>query len=128
MSPPIVKNFYKAPADILDYTANYTDELLKVRDFITSSEWLVPSHTNDSGGGDYVELADDVTVNYSQDAPAPVFSVAGCSNSTTMALIFIKGGTINKSYVVENRILTNGGRRYARRFTLTLVNKSERDA
>ena len=74
------KNFVKDPNAVKDYTVDWTAWL--GTDTIASSVWSVPS---------------DITQTTS-------------SNTTTKAIIWLSGGTIQTDYEVFNTITTAGGR------------------
>lgn len=123
MSTPI-KKLPKAPYELLDYAADYTKELAKDSDTIASSFWIVPSDTVDGPGNAAIKFADNVTANYDSDNPSPVYAQGGVLSSATKAYIFLKGGTMDKEYLLENRIITAKGRRYSRSMIIKIQPKS----
>lgn len=122
--PTPIKKLPKAPYELLDYAADYTRELAKDNDSIASSFWIVPSDTVDGSGNVAIKLKDNITVNYDVDNPSPVYSQGGTLNSTTKAYIYLKGGTMDKEYLLENRIVTTKGRKYSRSMKIVIQPKS----
>ena len=122
--PTPIKKLPKAPYELLDYAADYTKELAKDNDTIASSLWIVPSDTVDGSGNTAIKLADNVTVNYDADNPSPVYSQGGVLNSATKSYIYLKGGVMDKEYLLENRIITAKGRRYSRSMIIKIQPKS----
>lgn len=120
----LIKKIPKAPYELLDYCADYTKELAKDNDAIASSLWIVPSNTVDGSGNDAIKLTDGITVNYDIDNPSPIYSLGGILNSSTKAFIFLKGGTMDKEYLLENRIISIKGRRYSRSLIIKIQPKS----
>lgn len=119
---PVIKKFAKAPAERLDYTIDYGKELTRLTDTIVSSVWIVPSNMADSIANQAIHLDDGVSVNYEENSPTPVFSQGAASFTATTVTIYLSGGTFNNQYIVENRITTAGGRKYARRILITIQN------
>jgi len=119
---PVIKKFAKAPAERLDYTIDYGKELTRLTDTIVSSVWVVPSNMLDNFSNQAIHLDDGVTVSYDENSPSPVFSQGGVSFTSTAATIYLSGGTLNNQYIVENRITTVGGRKYARRIQIAVQN------
>jgi hypothetical protein len=122
--PTPIKKLPKAPYELLDYAADYTKELAKDNDTIASSLWIAPSDTVDGPGNAAIKLADNVTVNYDADNPSPVYSLGGVLSSATKSYIYLKGGTMDKEYLLENRIITAKGRRYSRSMIIKIQPKS----
>lgn len=122
--PTPIKKMPKAPYELLDYAADYTKELAKDDDTIASSFWIVPSDTVDGSGNVAIKLADNVTVIYDVDNPSPIYSQGGVLNSATKAYIFLKGGTMDKEYLLENRMISAKGRRYSRSIIIKIQTKS----
>lgn len=119
---PVIKKFAKAPAERLDYTIDYAKELTRLTDTIVSSVWIVPSNMADSIANQAIHLDDGVTLNYDENSPSPVFSQGGVSFTDSTTTIYLSGGTLNNPYIVESRITTAGGRRYARRIQIAVQN------
>lgn len=115
---------FQAVKDSIGRGRAYTKELAKDNDTIASSLWIVPSDTVDGAGNAAIKLADNVTVNYDADNPSPVYSQGGVLSSATKAYIFLKGGTMDKEYLLENRIITTKGRRYSRSLIIKIQPKS----
>ncbi len=122
--PTPIKKLPKAPYELLDYAADYTKELAKDNDSIASAFWIVPSDTVDGPGNVSIKLADNVTVNYDVDSPSPVYSQGGVVNSTTKSYIYLKGGTLEREYLLENRMISAKGRRYSRSMIIKIQPKS----
>lgn len=120
----VIKKFAKAPAEKLDYAIDYGKELTRLGDTIASSQWIVPSNTVDGPGNPAIRLDDGVTANYSETSPSPVFSQGGTSFADLKVIIYLIGGTLGKEYVVENRIVTALGRKYARRIKIVIQDKT----
>lgn len=120
----VIKKFAKAPAEKLDYAIDYGKELTRLGDTIASSQWIVPSNTVDGPGNPAIRLDDGVTVDYGETSPSPVFSQGGTLFTDFKSIIYLLGGTLGKEYVVENRIVTTGGRKYARRIKIVIQDKT----
>ena len=120
----VIKKFAKAPAEKLDYAVDYGKELTRLGDTIASSQWIVPSSTVDGPGNQAIRLDDGVTVDYGESSPSPVFSQGGTLFTDLKVIIYLTGGTLGKEYVVENRIITASGRKYARRIKLVIQDKT----
>lgn len=73
--------FKKAPAAVLDFTEDYTS-WLSSGDTISTSSWVVTSGLT--------KITD--------------------SKTSTMATVWLSGGTNGEAYLVTNRIVTTGGR------------------
>lgn len=85
--------FIKDPDSVLDYAVDWSDWL--GTDTIATSSWTVPTGiTNDSD-----------------------------SNTTTVATVFLSGGTIGQRYDLVNRITTAAGRTADR--TITIIVRSK---
>lgn len=116
----------KDPYESLDYTADYTDELDAISDTVASSLWIIPSASVNEAGTTSIELSDAVTPDYSVTAPAPKYesgTSGAVSQTTKTSKVFIKGGTLDATYRIMNRITTAGGRKYARVFDLYIQRK-----
>lgn len=120
----VIKKFTKAPAETLDYAMDYGKELTRLGDTIATSIWIIPSNTVDGPGNEAIHLDDGVTVNYSETSPSPIFSQGGTLYTTAKAIIYLSGGVLTKEYIVENRIMTVGGRKYARRVKIIMQDKT----
>jgi hypothetical protein len=120
-----IKTFGKDDYELLDYTADYTDELTALSDTIATSTWIVPSDSAENMGTTAVELKDSITVDYSLTSPSPKYrsstsgavSIGATSKTTAIKL---KSGTLGETYLVMNRITTAAGRQYARVFNLLI--------
>jgi hypothetical protein len=121
---PAIKKFPKAPYEQLDYRIDYTAELAKETDTIASSFWIAPSDTVDHAGNAAINLTDSVTANYDKDAPSPTYQLGGTAFTNQTATIFVKGGALEKEYVLENRITTTKGRKYSRSIKIGVQLKS----
>lgn len=119
----LIKKFAKAPAEKLDYSVDYAQELSGLEDTIAYSLWIVPSDTVDDVGSQAVSLDDGVTVDYSEDSPSPTYAQSGTLFTDSKATINLSGGTLNEEYTVENRITTADGRRYARQIIIQVQGK-----
>lgn len=120
----MIKKIPKAPYELLDYCADYSKELAKDNDAIASSFWIVPSNTVDGSGNDAIKLTDGVTASYDVDNPSPTYSQGGTLNSSGKAYIYLEGGTMDKEYLVENRMVSVKGRRYSRSLIIKIQPKS----
>ena len=47
-------------------------------------------------------------------------TTSGATNTSTVTLVFLAGGTAGTSYTVRNRVVTNQGRTEDRTFTVTV--------
>jgi len=82
--------FSKDPAEKLDYTIDYSEELTDVADSISSSAWTVESGiTNEA--------------------------IVNTSNTAT---IWLSGGTDGTTYDITNQITTNTARIYRQKMTI----------
>ena len=70
----------KDPDEVADYAVDWTPRL--GADTVSQSTWIVPT---------------GITMDSESKTP-------------TMTIIWLSGGTLNKSYDVSNRIITSGGR------------------
>lgn len=86
----------KDPADNVDYSVVWTDELAPRDDFIIASEW-------------YCVPSDNIIV-----------GVTSFDSFTTTA--WVSGGTVNYDYRLVNRIQTNAGRVQERSRVLQIRN------
>lgn len=114
--------------ELLDYSADYTDELTPLGDDISTSTWIIPSESAESGGVEALELSDDVTVDYDVDDPSPKYrnGVSGAVViNSKITSVFVVGGTLGATYRLMNRITTVQGRRYSRVLDLVIQRKSE---
>lgn len=82
--------FTKDPNAVLDYSFNWATWL--VSDTISTSTW-----TADTG----------ITIN-------------STTNTTTLATVWLSGGAAGTTYIVTNRIVTNGGRTEDRSLTINV--------
>lgn len=117
-----VPSFIKGPYDTLDYTVDYTAELNRIGETIASSAWVIPSGVADLPANDTIPLDDSVTPNFGV-SPSPLFSQGGTDTMNgTIARVFITGGTIGRTYKIQNDILTTGDppRRYSRQLEITV--------
>jgi hypothetical protein len=73
----------KDPDEVLDYSIDWSARLSDT-DFITSSTW--------------VNLTSSGLIRYSS------------SSSSTITTIWFSGGTLDLSYIITNRVVTNEGR------------------
>lgn len=120
----IIRKFEKDDYELLDYTADYTDELTALSDTIATSTWILPSASSESAGVTAIVLSDAVTVDYSISAPVPKYRVGtsgAASTSGYTTTIFIDAGTLDNTYRIMNRITTAGGRHYSRVFDLLIA-------
>ncbi len=113
--------FVKGVAENLDYGIDWgSGELFQLEDTITSSSWIVPSETVDDVDNETILLSDDVTANFSESSPSPVYVLGGTEFSSTISKIFISSGTSGKSYTLENRIITQAGRKYSQQIIIKI--------
>lgn len=120
----IIRKFEKDDYELLDYTADYTDELTALSDTIATSAWILPSASDESSGVTSILLSDAVVVDYSITSPAPQYRVGTSGAATTSGYtttIFIDGGTIDNTYRIMNRITTASGRHYSRVFDILIA-------
>jgi hypothetical protein len=83
----------KDPDEILDYAIDWTARL--GGDTVAQSQWIMPTGlTKDSD-----------------------------SKSPTMTIIWLSGGTLNKTYDVLNRVITTGGRTFDQTVRLKVKTK-----
>jgi hypothetical protein len=87
--------FLKDPAEVLDYTMDWTDKLQPIGDTINTSSWTVPSGLTDS-----LE-----------------------TNTGLTATVWLASGVLSTTYQVDNTIVTTGGRTMKWSFLLQLVTK-----
>ena len=88
-----METFFKDPDSVMDFAVDWSDWLDS--DTISTSTWAVPTGiTNDTD-----------------------------TNTTTVATIWLSGGTIGKQYTLTNRIVTAAGRTADRSFKLKMINK-----
>lgn len=119
----VIKVFTKAPRERLDFSADYSKELARDDDTLASSIWVLPSDTVDAIDNLTLFLSDAVEVDY--DGKDPYFALAGDTGfTTTLAFVWIDGGTPPNTYTVENHVVTARGRKYQRRFKIRIVHKS----
>ena len=117
MAVPI---FVKSPYAILDYTVDWTSELDRLNDEISSSEWVLPCSMTDSNSNTSLTLDGSIVPNYGS-GPTPTYSRGGTTFSATTATIWIAGGAVGSSYTVMNAIVTVAGRQYSREFSLQIA-------
>ena len=86
----MTRQFYKDPADALDYLIDWTAWL--GTDTISASTWTAPTGITKSAE----------------------------SNTTTRATVWVSGGTAGASYTLTNRIVTAGGRTAERSIRITV--------
>lgn len=84
---------YKDPGDVLDYSRDWTDFL--DTDTITASTWSVP---------------DGITMDSE-------------SNTSTVATVWLSGGTLGERYTVTNTIETEDGRTVEGSITIIMQNR-----
>jgi len=89
--------YLKDPNAKLDYARDWS-AWLQTSETIATSEWIVP-----------VGITESVS-------PAP-------SNTTTVATIWLEGGTLGFTYLITNRITTNQGRTDDRTFRIVVVDR-----
>ena len=121
---PTIKKFPKAPYELLDYKIDYSAELDREIDTIASSFWIAPSDTTDGAGNQAINLSDSITASYDKDAPTPTYQLGGTAFTDKAATIFVKGGALDKEYLLENRIVTVKGRKYSRSIKIGVQQKS----
>jgi len=91
--PELLATYNKDPAEVLDYTIDW--EALLDGDTITTSEWTV-----------------DTGITKDSD-----------SNTSTLAIIWISGGTVDKQYTLTNTIVTAGGRTRVRSIAINVIER-----
>ncbi len=91
--PELLATFNKDPTEVLDYTIDW--ETLLDGDTISTSDWAV-----DTG--------------ITQDSE---------SETTTLAIIWVSGGTVDKQYTLTNTIVTAGGRTRVRSIAINVVER-----
>ena len=89
----LLATYNKAPTEVLDYTIDW--ETLLAGDTIATSTWSV-----DTG------LTEDSE-----------------SETTTLAIIWISGGTVDKQYTLTNTIVTAGGRTRVRSIAINVIER-----
>lgn len=89
-----MSEFIKDPDAVLDYTVDWATWL--GTDTISTSSWPV------------------IPAGITKDSD---------TNSTTIATIWLSGGTIGETYQLTNRIVTAGGRTDDRTITINIVSK-----
>jgi len=85
--------FRKDPADVLDYSVNWTAWL--GTDTITASTW---------------------------DVPTGITKVSD-THTTTAATIWVSGGDVGATYLLTNQVVTQGGRTAERSITLAVEDR-----
>jgi len=91
--PELLATFNKDPAEVLDYTIDWAT--LLAGDTISTSEWTVPT-------------------GITQDSE---------SETTTLAIIWVSGGTVDKQYTLTNTIVTAGGRTRVRSIAINMIER-----
>ena len=81
------------PSDKLDYSVNWGAKVLGSGETIATSTWTVPVGLTSSDE----------------------------SHTTTVATVWLTGGTAGESYTVTNHITTNQGREFERSFPVNTV-------
>ena len=91
--PELLATYNKDPTEVLDYTLDW--ETLLDGDTITNSDWAVPTGiTKDSE-----------------------------TETTTLAVIWVSGGTVNKQYTLTNTIVTDAGRTRVRSIAINVIER-----
>jgi len=111
-----LKKFIKDPNAKLDYTLDWSAWLSPFTDTIASASAYVTPTAGLSVGGASADPGTGATA-FSNTATysAPVTIV----NTTTIATVWVKGGTAGTSYDVNVKITTTGGRIDDRTITIT---------
>jgi hypothetical protein len=111
-----LKKFIKDANAKLDYTLDWSAWLSPFSDAIASATASVIPTAGLSVGGAYADPGTGATA-FSNTATysAPVTIV----NTSTLATVWVKGGTSGTSYDVNVRIVTTGGRIDDRTITIT---------
>lgn len=91
--PELLATYNKDPTEVLDYTIDW--ETLLDGDTITTSEWSV-----DTG--------------ITQDSE---------TETTTLAIIWVSGGTAGKQYALTNTIVTDAGRTRVRSIAINVIER-----
>jgi hypothetical protein len=91
--PELLATYNKDPTEVLDYTIDW--ETLLDGDTISTSEWAA-----DTG--------------ITQDSE---------SETTTLAIIWVSGGTVDKQYTLTNTIVTAGGRTRVRSIAINVIER-----
>ncbi len=85
----------KDPASVLDYEVDWTNWLSPINDTITSVQWIVPA---------------DLTVTQQ-------------SHTSTVATVWLSGGTLDVVDMVTCRLTSTGGRTEDYSFLVQIMNK-----
>ena len=91
--PELLATYNKDPTEVLDYTIDW--ETLLDGDTISTSEW-------------------DVDTGITEDSE---------SETTTLAIIWVSGGTVDKQYTLTNTIVTAGGRTRVRSIAINVIER-----
>ena len=91
--PELLATYNKDPTEVLDYTIDW--ETLLDGDTIATSTWAV-----DTG--------------ITQDSE---------SETTTLAIIWVSGGTVDKQYTLTNTIVTAGARTRVRSIAINVIER-----
>jgi len=83
----------KEPSEELDYTINWARDLGKRT--IAASTWTVP----------------------------PGLTEKGSSNTETTTTIWLSGGELSKTYIINNEVVTADGRTHREKICLTIARK-----
>jgi len=89
----LLATYNKDPTEVLDYTIDW--ETLLDGDTISTSEW-------------------DVDTGITEDSE---------SETTTLAIIWVSGGTVDKQYTLTNTIVTAGGRTRVRSIAINVIER-----